>query len=92
MRRRRPVDPAAARRYALHTLAALARQRDVTAREIHETAAAAHDGLGLPYSEIAAALGLKSSAHAWHLAHDYEATETDGIDLHILRGDHNDAR
>jgi hypothetical protein len=78
VRRRPPVDPQAARRFAFQTLAALAAERDSNAQYIHEAATAAHDDMGLTYAEIARALGLASSGAAWHIANDSEPDEEAG--------------
>lgn len=66
-RRQRPVDPAAARAFALNRLGQLADDRDRTARHIRGAAAAATD-LGLTYAQIGAALRVTPGG-AWHLAH-----------------------
>lgn len=72
MRRRRPVDPHAARRFAFQALAALAAERDSNAQYIHEAAAAAHD-LRLTYDEIGTALGVPGGT-AWDIANRSEET------------------
>lgn len=68
MRRRRSVDPDAARRLARQSLTRLARLRDATGHDIHETAQAAYDTGLLTWAEIGECLGMTSGG-AHYIAH-----------------------